>query len=101
MSYKPGGYSWLGISPEPKNVPMTEKEKSRLDDDLELMEGCARNLEAKIKRYHSLCVTYETEAGSHKGAEIYEELKVLKGEIHALSIKLSHTLDDTGDITHL
>ncbi len=101
MSYTPGGYSWLGIAPEPKNVPMTEKEKSRLDNDMEKMENSAIYLENKIRRYHTLCKHYEEASGTEKGEKILKQLEILKKEIHTLSKEISRTLDDTSDITHL
>ncbi len=101
MPYSPGGYSWIGLSPEPKNVPMTEKEKAQLESDIDSMQSAAIQLESKINRYQKLCKRYEVHAGTEKGAEIYHELDGLKKEIEYLSKEISHSLDDTADITHL
>jgi len=101
MPYSPGGYSWLGVSPEPKNVPMTEKEKTRLNNDVDTMESSVIVLENKILRYQSLCRKYESEAGTEKGEKIFHQLEILKKEIQQLSKKISHSLDDSSDITHL
>jgi len=97
----PGGYSWLGIAPEPKNVPMTEKEKSLLEKEAETMEEAALLLEGKISRYHKLCKKYEIEAGTENGEKIYKELEVLKKEIKQLSKKISRALGESSEITHL
>lgn len=101
MRYKPGGYSWLGISPEPKNVPLTDKEKTRLENEMDEMERTAILLESKIRHYHELCKEYEAKAGTEKGAEIYQQLNVLKKEIKYLSKEIAHALEDSSDITHL
>jgi hypothetical protein len=101
MPIKPGGYSWLGISPEPKNVPMTEKEKSRLEKDVNAMESAAILLEDKIRLYHELCKKYEIEAGTEKGAEIYRKLDSLKNEIKHLSKEISRSLEESSEITRL
>jgi len=101
MPYSPGGYSWLGISAEPKNVPMTDKEKSRLDNDIDTMENAAIFLENKIRRYHALCKQYELEAGTEKGEKIFEQLEILKKEIQHYSKEISRSLEDSSDITHL
>lgn len=101
MPNSPGGYSWLGVSAEPKNVPMTDKEKTRLDADIDAMQHSAIFLEDKIQRYHKLCKDYELSAGSAKGEKIFEQLEILKNEIHTLSKDISRHLDDSADITHL
>lgn len=101
MHNKPGGYSWLGIAPEPKNVPMTDKEKSCLEKDVDSMESAAIVLEEKIRQYHELCKKYETQAGTETGAEIYRQLEILKREIKNLSKQISRSLEDSSEITHL
>ncbi len=101
MPYSPGGYSWLCVSAEPKNVPMTEKEKTRLDQDVETMENSAIILEDKIHQFHSLCKEYEREAGTEKGEEIFHQLEKLKKEIRTLSKEISRALGDSSEITHL
>ncbi|MCH9627880.1 MAG: hypothetical protein K0U10_06675 [Gammaproteobacteria bacterium] len=101
MSYSPGGYSWLGIAPEPKNIPMTEKEKNRLSSDVDSMKRSALSLEEKITRYHALCKKYEREAGTEKGASLLNEMQALKNEIQHLSKEISRSLDDSSDLTHL
>jgi hypothetical protein len=101
MMNTPGGYSWLGISPEPKNVPLTEKEINRLDKEVNSMENAAILLEGKIRRYHELCKIYETEAGTKRGVDIYRQLETLKKEIQYLSKEISRSLEESSEITRL
>lgn len=101
MPYSPGGYSWLGMAPEPHNVPMRDREKMILDKDIEQMKKTAITLEEKISFYHSLCKEYEKEAGTPKGEKIFHQLEALKKEIKQLSKKISHTLEESSEITHL
>lgn len=95
MRYSPGGYSWLGVSTQPKNIPMTTKEKTHLHADLKVMRDAALILEDKIQLYNKLCKEYERLAGTKKGAKLYNQIEKVRMEIKELSKLISRSLDES------